>query len=261
MWLISPEQTLAAAMRSGFHEESLRIAEIAVLTFNKSIVDRMTELCGLSDARWLAAHHHPYATAEVVKRGKCDGFDVAVLVPPMGASPLGCVVEDLASCGVKGVFLVCAAWSLGPPVEAGDLIVPSYSLGLDGTSIHYGNVSEHVDSDPLLTQVLYESCKKRGARVHVGGNASCEALYRITPEMVEKFRNQGCICMENGEASTLIAVARTRGMLAGVLFQPYIELSRGWDPSWLGERYSATCRLQAEIVVDACVDLKRRGLL
>jgi uridine phosphorylase len=179
----------------------------------------------------------------------------------MGASPLACIVEDLASCGVRGVFLVCAAWSLGPPVQLGDTIVPAYSVGPDGTSIHYGNISGRVDVDPIVVEALSESCRKEGARVPVGGNASCEALYRITPEMVEKFRRQGCLCMENGEANALLSVARTRGIVGGVLFQPYIELSQGWDPKWLGETYAATGRLQADAVLEACAELKRRRLL
>jgi hypothetical protein len=261
MWLLTPEQTLTAARRSGLTEESLRLPGIAVLTFSKSIVDRLGELCGQADAMWLGPQHHPYATPELVRRGKYDGLDVTVLVPPMGASPLACIVEDLASCGVRGVFLACAAWSLGPPVQLGDTIVPAYSVGPDGTSIHYGNISGRVGVDPIVVEALSESCRKEGARVHVGGNASCEALYRITPEMVEKFRRQGCLCMENGEANTLLSVARTRRIVGGVLFQPYIELSRGWDPKWLGETYAATGRLQADAVLEACAELKRRRLL
>lgn len=119
MWLVTPEQTLTAASFSGLGEKSLRIPGVAVLTFSKSIVDRMGELSGLVEATWLGPHHHPYGTVEIVKQGEYDGVNVTLLVPPMGASPLACIVEDLASCGVRGVFLVCATWSLGPPVQLG----------------------------------------------------------------------------------------------------------------------------------------------
>jgi hypothetical protein len=67
--------------------------------------------------------------------------------------------------------------------------------------------------------------------------------------------------MENGEANALRSVARTRGIVGGVLFQPYIELSQGWDPKWLGETYAATGRLQANAALEACAELKRRRLL
>jgi hypothetical protein len=80
--------------------------------------------------------------------------------------------------------------------------------------------------------------------------------------MADGFRDRGCLCMENGEASTLFSVARSRNVLAGVLFQPYIELSHGWDPSRLGgESYRSACRVQAEVVLEAILRLKRKGIL
>lgn len=260
-WLITPEQTLAVARQAGLGDEELQLGGVAVLTFSKAVVDRLEALCGLEDATWIAPQHHPYAAAEIVKRGVFEGMGVTVLVPPMGASPLACIVEDLAACGVRAIFLVCAAWSLGPPVQFGDLIVPAFSVGPDGTSIHYGHTSGQVQADPVVVEVLAAAGRERGATVHVGGNASCEALYRITPPMVEGFRQRGCLCMENGEASTLFAATRSLGVLGGVLFQPYIELAQGWDPARLDERYRASCHLQAEAVLEASARLGQRGLL
>jgi uridine phosphorylase len=170
----------------------------------------------------------------------------------MGSSPLACVLEDLAACGVKAIFLACASWSLGAPVEPGDLIIPAYSLGPDGTSIHYGNSEGEVHADPEVVEALKEACASLDVRYHLGGNASCEALYRITPAMAQGFRERGCLCMENGEASTILAVTRTLGVVGGVLFQPYIDLTKGWDPSMLrDERYRAACHQQADVVLRA----------
>jgi hypothetical protein len=260
-WLITPEQTLSAARQAGLGDEALKMSGIAVLTFSKAVVERLEELCALEDAEWLSPLHHPYAAPHLVKRGAFQGLGVIVLVPAMGASPLTCTVEDLAACGVEAIFLVCGAWSLGPPVQFGDLIVPSFSVGPDGTSIHYGNTSGHVSANPAVVEALTAACRERGATVHMGGNASCEALYRITPQMTEGFRKQGCLCMENGEASTLFAVAQTLGVLGGVLFQPYIELEKGWDPARLDEGYRVTCRLQAEVVLEASTRLRQQGLV
>jgi hypothetical protein len=258
MWMITPQQTLSVARQTGLSDEELKLADVAVLTFSKSVVERLEELCGLQEATWIAPWHHPYAAAEVVKRGAFEGTDIAVLVPPMGASPLACIVEDLAACGVQAIFLVCAAWSLGPPLQFGDLIVPAFSVGPDGTSIHYGNTSGYVSADPAVVEALAAAARARGATVHVGGNATCEAMYRITPQMAEEFRRRGCLCMDNGEASTLFALARSLNIRGGVLFQPYIELAQGWNPVWLrDERYRDACRLQAEIVLEASTRLRQ----
>jgi len=260
-WLITPEQALSAARQVGLGDEELGIAGVAVLTFSKAVVDRLEELCALEDGAWLSPRHHPYAAPHVVKRGAFHGLGVTILVPPMGASPLACIIEDLVACGVEAVFLVCAAWSLGPPVRFGDLIVPMFSVGPDGISIHYGNSKGEVYAAPEVVDALVEACRALGARYHVGGNGTCEALYRVTSQMAQGFRERGCLCMDNGEVSVVFATAQTLGIAGSVLFQPYIELERGWDPTLLhDERYRAACRLQAEVVLEASVRLMQHKL-
>jgi uridine phosphorylase len=156
-WLITPEQTLSTARQAGVDDDILHLGGIAVLTFSKAVVDRMEEICDAEDAEWLSPSHHPYAAPRIVKRGVFDGLSITVLVPPMGASPLSCVVEDLVACGIEAIFLVCAAWSLGPPVQFGDLIVPTFSVGQDGTSIHYGNSYGEVHTAPEVVHALTEA--------------------------------------------------------------------------------------------------------
>jgi len=57
-------------------------------------------------------------------------------------------------------------------------------------------------------------------------------------------------------------MARSLNILAGVLFQPYIELAQGWDPTLLrDQRYRDACRLQAEVVLEASVCLRQQRLL
>jgi uridine phosphorylase len=254
--VISPNQTLSAARDAGAKEGQLELSGIAVVTFSRGVVEQLEKRCGVIDAEWLGPHVHPYSAPQVTKRGSYDGLDVIVLVPPMGASPLACTIEDLIAGGIEGVFLVCAAWSLGPPVQFGDIIVPSFAVGPDGTSIHYGNGVGRIEADPAVVTALAASAGEREAPVHIGGNASCEALYRITPEMVASFRRQGCLSMENGEAATLFAVCRSFGVPSGALFQPYIDLTAGWDPSRLDGGYQETCRLQADVVLDAALRLR-----
>jgi hypothetical protein len=259
-YLVTAQQVVAAARQAGLGEEQLRRPALAILTFSRSTLERLEELCGLEDRPWISPLHHPYGAAEVCKQGTFREQDVTVLVPAMGASPLACTVEDLVACGARVILLVCAAWSLGEPVHFGDLIVPAFSAGPDGTSIHYGNAAGRVEADRAVVEALAGAGRERGATVHIGGNATCEALYRITPQVVEDSRKQGCLCMENGEASTLLAMARVLGFLGGALFQPYIDLAHGWDPQRLRSGpYRATGRLQAEVALEAGLRLLGQG--
>lgn len=261
-YLVTARQTLSAARRAGLDLESLKLSGVAVVTFSRGVLERLSELGELEDKAWISSREHPYAAAQIVSRGEFDGVEVTAVVAPMGASPLACIVEDLVTCGAQAVFLACAAWSLGHPVQFGDLIVPSFSLGPDGTSIHYGNTQREIHAVPQVVDALTEACHVRRARVHVGGNATCEALYRITPQATDDFRRRRCLCMENGEASTLFAVAHSLEVLGGVLFQPYIDLTQGWDPARIEDpRYRHTCRLQAEVVLEASLGLRRQGLI
>ena len=260
MGLVTPQQTLEAARQAGLSDEQLSLGEVAVLTFSKAVVDRMEEMCALKNAEWISQRLHPYAAPRVVKRGVFQGIGVSVLVPPMGASPLACIVEDLVACGVQAVFLVCAAWSLGPPVRFGDLIVPTFSVGPDGTSIHYGNGAGQVQASPGVVDAITAACHAVGVRFHVGGNGSCEALYRISPLMVSDFQKAGFLSVDNGEASTLLAASHVLHFHAGVLFQPYIELEKGWNPALLeGELYASTCAAQAEVSLRAAALLRVKG--
>lgn len=260
-YLITPQQTISTARQAGLDEKALSLSGMAILTFSKAVVNRLVELCMLEDAEWISHPHHPYSAAELVKRGTYRGMDVIVLVPPMGASPLACILEDLAACGAQMVFLVCAAWLLGPPVKFGDLIVPSFSMGPDGTSIHYGNRLEHILASPQVVKAFKITSDKMNVNIHVGGNASCEALYRITPKMVSDFRLHGCYCMDNGEVNTLFAVTHSFGILGGALLQPYIDLQAGWDPARIDDAYAATCRHQAEIALETGIFLKENILV
>ena len=243
--LIHPDQTLSAARKAGLKDRDLQVPGVAVLTFSKAVVDRLEEQCLLKDVEWLSPSHHPYAAPRIVKRGVLQEMGVTVLIPPMGASPLACIIEDLIACGAQALFLVCAAWSLGPPLHFGDLLVPTYSIGPDGTSIHYGNNEGEVHVKPEVKDALVEACRAYGVQYHVGGNGTCEALYRITPEMAQGFRQQGCLCMDNGEANTLLAATHSLDTFGGVLFQPYLDLGSGWDPSFLStQEYHNACHLQ-----------------
>jgi uridine phosphorylase len=259
-WLITAAQTRQYATVMDPEHHARTLPAVAVLTFSRAVLDRLQPLCGLENMAWLEASQHPYATAQTVKRGTHAGREVVVLVPPMGSSPLACVIEDLAAGGVGAVFLVCAAWSLGGPVDFGDLLIPAVSVGPDGTSIHYGNGHGLVAADRAAVQALAQACRERGLRYHVGANGSCEALYRISAEMADRFRAQGCLCMDNGEASTLYAVTRALGIVGGALFQPYLDLREGWQPARLHDsRYQEACERQAEVVLAAIERLGAEG--
>lgn len=71
-WLITLQQTLSAASVGGREVSALNLGKAAILTFSRVIMERMET--------------------------------IVALVPPMGASPLSCILEELIHRGVKAIF-------------------------------------------------------------------------------------------------------------------------------------------------------------
>ena len=177
---------------------------------------------------------------------------VAVFVPPMGASPLAAFCEELIVYGARMIFLLCASWSLGEEyLKKGQIHVPSFAVGLDGTSYHYGSTDYRTEAEPEGYNALVQALDEEGIDWKHGGVGCCEAFYRITKEMVDKYRADGCLSMENGEVATLYSLASVRQIRVGVLVQPYIDLRRGLNHMYLDEQYEQTCRIQARIALKA----------
>ncbi|MFW9879163.1 MAG: hypothetical protein ACFFG0_39290 [Candidatus Thorarchaeota archaeon] len=52
---------------------------------------------------------HPYAEPEQIYRGKFHDISITVLIPPMDASPIPSITEDLVNYGAKTILLICGS--------------------------------------------------------------------------------------------------------------------------------------------------------
>lgn len=251
-FIINPEDIKKIALTGGVKPNELNIPTAAILTFNRTILRELSGLCSLHEIKWKAAKYTPYSAPRESWRGVFKGIELCVFVPPMGASPLAAFCEELIVYGARAIFLLCASWSLGERyLRKGQIHVPSFAVGLDGTSYHYGNVNYRVDAEPATHACLIKACKTEDIDWKQGGVGCCEAIYRITRQMMEVYQEEGCLSMENGEVAVLYTIAKIHGISVGVLLQPYIDLETGYDSSYMGEEYEETCRVQARVAVRA----------
>jgi len=253
MYLINPADVEEQALIHGIDRSALEVPRLIFLTFNQSVLEALTNLASTEEWEWPAATFSP-AFSPLFKgwRGQIGDQAVAVFVPPMGPSTITSFCEELIRYGARVIFLLCASWGLGKEYLAdGEIHLPSFAAGIDGTSPHYGNRDGRVEAEPRAFQALAAPLDKMGATWKEGGVGSCEAFYRITPAMVDAFRQQGCLSMENGETAALFALARGHEIPIGVLLQPYIDLEQGWSLSYMGERYRETGKLEAQAAVKA----------
>jgi uridine phosphorylase len=252
MFLINPDDVEKEALAQGASRAELEVPSLVFLTFNRPVVEELTRLCELEEWEWPGGRFTPYSPPSKSWRGKLDEENIAVFVPSMGASPLIAFCEELVHYGAQVLFLLCASWGLGRAyLDAGEIHLPSFAVGMDGTSPHYGNHDRRPEAEPRAFKALAFGLDKVGAVWKEGGVGSCEAFYRITPELADEFREQGCLSMENGEVAALYSLAKEHDIPIGVLLQPYIDLEGGWRISYMGEKYAESGRLQARAAIEA----------
>lgn len=259
-YILNPEAIAKEAEKKGITKSELLIPPLIIFTFNQAIINELKQKCNLEKWKWAGEQFVPYSPIIDSWKGFLDGYELLVVIPPMGASPLAALTEEMIYFGAKIIFLVCASWSLGADIlEKGEIHLPTYATGLDGTSLHYGNWKNYIEAESSACKALIEALNESGVKWKKGGVASCEAIYRITPFLVDYYKKQGCLSMENGEAATLFSIAKIYSIPIGILFQPYIDLSLGWDLSYLDEDYLKTGKTQALIVLQAAKKLLKKS--
>ncbi len=255
MFLINPADVEKEALALGVNESALRVPRLVFLTFNQSVLEELSQLADTQEWEWPAAQFTP-AFSPLFKgwRGKLHDEEIAVFVPHMGPSTLASFCEELIHYGAKVIFLLCASWGLGESyLGEGQIHLPGFALGIDGTSPHYGNTEGKVEAEPRAFRALAAALEQVNVNAgwKQGGVGSCEAFYRITPQLADTFREQGCVSMENGETAALYALAGAHDIPIGVLLQPYIDLEEGWSLSYMGEKYKEAGKLQVHAAVEA----------
>ncbi|MFW9905054.1 MAG: hypothetical protein ACFFFH_12020 [Candidatus Thorarchaeota archaeon] len=264
MYILNPSDIEKIAKSRGLTRFELEVPSMIILTFCNAVLDELFNLCNdLEEWKWEGEMFTPYSSSKKSLKGSLDDLhDIAVFMPPMGASPLVAFCEELVYFGAKFLILICASWGLGEEyLSKGQIQLPSFSIGVDGTSIHYGNQKYDVKCESKSFNALTVALNKLGVNWKEGGVGTCEAIYRITPKMLNDFRKLGCLSMDNGEVASLFSLAHIKKTSIGVLLQPYIDLKSGWNFSYLDEEYSEICRVQARTAIEAFNILKneKRG--
>ncbi|MFX0173915.1 MAG: hypothetical protein ACFE9L_18680 [Candidatus Hodarchaeota archaeon] len=254
MFKVNPSDVEKAAKIQGMTHSELRVPSSIILTFNRAVIEELERLIhNLKDWEWKGEMFSPYSSSRKSLKGSIDNlFDIAVFIPPMGASPLTAFSEELIYFGAKFIILVCASWGLGDKyLSKGQIHLPSFAIGVDGTSVHYGNKNWRILSEPRAFNALSKALDEVGANWKTGGVGACEAIYRITPELMNEFRGKGCLSMENGEVASLYSLTQTYKIPIGVLLQSYLDLEEGWNVENMDEKYIESCKMQVRAAIEA----------
>jgi uridine phosphorylase len=233
--------------------EEVMVPDSVILTFSHTILEYLLKKKNFQAWKWKGEDFSPYSRSQksLKTTNKARGA-IACFIPSMGASPLIAFCEELIFFGAKRIILICATWSLGEKfLQKGEFHLPNYAFGIDGTSFHYGNQEGKIKSEYNAFKTLKTLLEAGKVKWKVGGIGSCEAIYRITEEMVERYQKLGCLSMDNGEIASLFSLAKEYHIPIGALVHPYLNLDEGWNSAYIDQMYVNTCKKQTDIALKA----------
>jgi len=117
---------------------------------------------------------------------RLDRHPVLVTSTGIGGPSTSIAVEELATLGVRMFIRVGTTGAIQSYVKAGDVVITTASVRLDGTSGHYAPLSYPAVSDYYILNALVEAASLLKVRHHVGITASTATFYPAQ-ERVDTF--------------------------------------------------------------------------
>lgn len=249
---VTPEAALEHQRRE-LPPEAWRLPPTLVTTFQGSAYARMLERAGVDPD---APDHRSGGGAAIGSAiGTVDGTPVALARIGVGAPAAALVLERDIARGVRTVLVAGTAGSLQPHLPIGSTVVVEGAEREDGTSHHYLPAGEVVGADPELSVLLESAVRARGAAPVRGRAWTIDAPYRETTGAIRRHREAGVAVVEM-EAAAIFAVARVRGVRAGLLVAVSDEL---FGPAWVrgfgGEATTAALVRAADAALDVAAGL------
>ncbi|MEM1333160.1 MAG: uridine phosphorylase [Actinomycetota bacterium] len=205
----------------GLDRADLTGASLAIVPGDPGRVERIARL--LDDPRPLASVREFTSWA-----GAIGGRPIIVCSSGIGGPSTSIAVEELAQLGVQTFLRVGTTGAIQPGIRAGELIVSTASVRLDGASRHFAPIEFPAVADHECTSSLVESARALGHDPHVGVTASSDTFYpgqerydtfsgRVTRDFVgslDEWRAMGVLNYEM-ETATLFTMCASQGLRAG----------------------------------------------
>ena len=172
--------------------------------------------------------------------GTLDGKKVSVTSTGIGSPSAAIAVEELVRCGAKTFIRVGTCGGISLPVRGGDIVVPTGSVRMEGTSKEYAPVEFPAVPNFEVTTALREAALKEASEgnfdCHVGIIQSKDSFYGqhepgnkpVSAELIAKWHawlRLGVLASEM-EASALFVLGAYLGVRTGAVLQVYANQER-----------------------------------
>ena len=165
----------------------------------------------------------------VTYTGKLDGVPVSVTSTGIGGPSASIALEELVMCGADTFIRIGTAGGMDLDVQAGDVVIASGAIRMEGTSKEYAPIEWPAVSDFEITSVLKQAAGNLGYRSHVGVVECKDAFYGqhkpeelpVSYELLNKWQawlKLGCKASEMESAALFTVAAYLKVRIGSVLF-------------------------------------------
>ena len=137
-----------------------------------------------------------------------NGENPLCITMPFSTAPGAAgTIEELHAMGCE-TFVVCgAAGALTQGSTLGEIILPASAIRDEGTSFHYIAPSREISCHKEALEKAQRALSEMGVPFVLGKTWTTDAMYRETPEMIARRRDEGCVTAEM-ETAAFFAVAK-----------------------------------------------------
>ena len=162
-------------------------------------------------------------------------------------------IEELHAMGC-GSFVVCGgAGALVKGSRVGEIILPASAVRDEGTSYHYVEPSREIACHQAALEAAAKILTEMGVPFAIGKTWTTDAMYRETPDRIERRRSEGCVTVEM-EAAAFFAVSRYYDL-------PLVQLLYAGDdvsgPAWDDRNWNTQKSVRANLLRCAVELIKR----
>lgn len=258
---VTPERFLEYyCQREGVTRQQLRLPATMVATYQRGSFARLVEQTGAKPPLDVEIRPGSAGVGSGFLVGKTPrtGQDVAVARLSPGAPAAALAVEIAIARGVREILVCGSAGSLQPRIPLASMVIVTGAEREDGTSHHYLPVGEPALADPDLAAALETAARELGGSPVVGRSWTIDALFRETVGAIERHRTAGVAVVEM-EAAAIFAVAKVRGVRAGLIVAVSDELFHPWNPGFHLPEYVAALTRAADATILAAEMIPSRS--
>ena len=184
---------------------------------------RVSQIAGHLDRPAFLAQNREYVTWE----GSLHGARVLVISTGIGGPSAAIALEELHKIGVHTILRIGTCGGMQSEVLAGDLILASGAVRMDGTSREYAPLSFPAVADYAVLSALHDAAREAGYRAHTGVVQSKDSFYgQHSPASMpigKALSDNWIALIQSGvlasemECATLFTVAAVRRIRAGAV--------------------------------------------